>query len=207
MAEISNKALALLVLAALVVVVAATTIQLNQLNAIGFTGMPTGEGQVNLTIASSLAIEVDEALSEINFNECTPPSSGTVTFNSRDNMTDGENAVCDIQDDSQSGYIRVRNIGNENALVNVSALDPNDWISSVSNGVETRFEMESDPTHCTAGLQDSWTDLDSTERTACANLGFPERVMDFFIEVTIPSDALPGEGGVNTITFSAIIAP
>ena len=82
MAEISNKALALLVLAALVVVVAATTIQLNQLNAIGITGMPTDEesGLVQLQIASSVAIEVVDGT--IDFGSCTPlPGPGMLVRN------------------------------------------------------------------------------------------------------------------------------
>ena len=154
MAEISNKALALLVLTALVVVVAATTVQLNRLNAIGITGMPTADdGTVVLEIASSVSIEVDTGNSSINFGPCTPLSGQNLTFDSENNMTNATNDRCVPNPvTGQTGFILVRNIGNVDANVTVAAsLTPNGFIPTAASNqadFQVRFDVGAD---CGAG--------------------------------------------------------
>lgn len=207
MAEISNKALALLVLTALVVVVAATTVQLNRLNAIGITGMPTADdGTVVLQIASSVSIEVDTGNSSINFGPCTPLSGQNLTFDSENNMTNATNDRCVPNPATgQTGFILVRNIGNVDANVTVQTdLTPDGFIPTAASN-QADFQVRFTSSNCGAGgsLLSTYTTLSTSAIGACQNLTFPDGEMQMYVNITIPQDALPGAANTNTITYTA----
>ena len=204
MAEISNKALALLVLAALVVVVAATTIQLNQLNAIGVTGMPTQSdtGTVLLTIQDALAIEVQTGNSSIDFETCTPLVGQTIVANS---TTGGGHPNC-TGDFTTGQFIRLMNVGNIPADVDVlGSLAFNVFLPTAVSGdsdFEVLFEEET-ASDCAGTLASSWARLNTTNQNACSNLVIGGAI-DMYARVTIPPDTEPNTGSTtNTITFQA----
>ena len=79
--DISNKTLAMFLVAAIVVSIAGTTISLNRLGDISTspTGFATsGVGNVSLNVNTDLSIVLDEAW--INFGDCVPPATGTTNL-------------------------------------------------------------------------------------------------------------------------------
>ena len=203
MAEISNKALALLVLAALVVVVAATTIQLNRLNAIGVTGMPTTDtGTVLLTIQDALAIEVDTDNAEIDFGVCTPQVGNTIVANS---TAGGGHPNC-TGDFSSAQFIRVMNVGNVPADVEVRGNLAFDTFLPTAVSGDSDFEVlfeEETAADCVGTLQDTFTRMLTSNMNACSNL-IVGGAIDMYAQVTIPPDTQPNTlDETNTITFQA----
>lgn len=201
MTEISNKALALLVLAALVVVVAATTIQLNQLNTIGLTGMPVQDGTVELEIASQVAIDVFNGT--MAFGTCTPEPGVLLIIDSATNRT----TLCEVpggQQGSEFDYIGIRNIGNVNVTLHVSGNNPNTWVTGTNANFEVRFEDQDDS--CSTGLQSSLTPIHTDPapgRQACAQFRRNSGKLYMFGRVSIPDDADSGTDSGNTVTFTA----
>ncbi len=208
MAQISNKSLALLVLAALAVVVTSTVIQLSTINDLGFTGKATSDsGFVNLSISSLVNIQVETGNDTINFGVCTPPSSGTNVSDSNDTIAGPCNG-----DTTSPQFIRILNIGNVDVNVTVAAECTVAQFIPETSGSEADFQVKTAGNGCVANNISTYTTLETTALLACGNLtkgAYLSNNMELYAKVTIPFDALTGaqagacSDGQNTLTFTA----
>jgi hypothetical protein len=114
--ELSNKALAVLLLAALVVSLGGTIISLNRMNSVEMVGFATSStGIVNLSIASTISITTNES-SIVDFGACTLNSSRAINISSWGNLDTAQ--YCPQYQGTNITNISVRNDGN--VVVNVS---------------------------------------------------------------------------------------
>ncbi len=122
--DISNKALSMFLLAAIVVSLGGTIVSLNKLGSISTTGYATSDqGTVQLTVDASVSITTSDA-DTVNFGTCTPYSGGAVTINSENGSnTSGTNGICGY---ASIQNISVRNDGTVDANVTISASDVGD---------------------------------------------------------------------------------
>lgn len=204
MAEISNRALALLVVAALVVVMSSTAIQLNRLGSLGTpVGFATDSdtGTVSLAINSSLNIQVPVANSTIDFGTCSPNASGTITLDSNDSSVDDSNCT---GAGAEPEYIQLRNIGNVPANITLAASeDVTSFLPGTGSNFEVAFLTDAD---CTGVLQESYTNLTVATASieACTNMTV-SGALEMSVRVTIPPDTAPNSGTTsNILTFTAV---
>lgn len=202
MAEISNTVLAVLVVAALVVVVAGTVINLNG----GITGFATeGSGNVTLTINSTLAIEVNAGNTIIDFGVCNPRAGSSYWCSSNDSVActgaNNDQGNC-TGDTTTPQYIQVDNVGNVDADV---TLQSSCTAAQLIGGTSPAFEYVT--THCNGTAVGSWASITGgAGQAGCSNLSYEGGAMRFYANVTIPNNAAPGGCGANSsiITFSAV---
>ena len=203
MTQISNKALALLVLATLAVVITATSVQLG-----GFTGLSTGVGDVTLTIDTNLEIEVFETA--INFGNCQVNSSRNIILDSSEANAGPDGTLCSNSASFPSD-IQVRNIGNVVANVNVTPqCNLAGWLNSPGDG--TRFNITTVGTlpgagACTSPASNVPLEDNSTEVVACNDFS-PNDEFKLDVRLSIAPDTATGTEcvGNNQLTFIAIDA-
>lgn len=129
--DISNKTLAMFLVAAIVVSIAGTTISLNKLDSIrtGPTGMATQDtGNVTLGVGSELSITLDNDI--IQFGNCTTPETGVENISSwlaGGNQSSTSGALCEgVGDYNLPASIDIRNNGNVLANVSMNASENSD---------------------------------------------------------------------------------
>lgn len=204
MAEISNKVLAVLVVAALVVVVAGTVLNLNG----GITGFATQDtGNVTLTVNQTLAIDVDDTNRTINFGICNPRAGTTYWCASNDS------AICTGSNNDQGNctgdttapqFIRVDNVGNVDANVTFQS---SCTAAQLIGGTSPAFQYI--VTHCNGTGVSTWSTVSgAASQTGCSNVSFQGGAMRWYSNVTIPQNANPSgcANNASTITFTAVTA-
>lgn len=202
MAELSNKTLAVLVFAALVVVIAGTVIQLGSFG--GLTGFATSDqGYVNLTVNGTLAIQVNATNSSINFGACVPRPATTYSCVTNDSISCDNSPLGNCTGDVNSPqYIRLHNVGNIDANITVSS---ECTAAQLIGGTSPDFSFVT--TQCNGTAISSWTTFTGSSQNACANLSYLGGNMLLYANVTIPNNAVGGTGpcadGVSTLTFTA----
>ncbi len=145
MTEISNKTLALLMVAAMIVSLGGLFVSLDRLGKIStgggsISGFVTGNatGKVNVTIASTATITLVDSL--INFGTCSPPSVNiNATVISSNNSDTGTNCTDGVGDlDNFPDSIRIRNDGNNylNVTVNTN-VSSTEFLGTSVNGNQT----------------------------------------------------------------------
>lgn len=210
MVEVTNKTLALLVLAALAVVVVATSLQLSKMNDYGLVGFATSDtGDVTLTIADALNIEVDATNADIQFGTCTPWDGGAFTANSSLALAGNPgNANCTGQGPGMGlDNLTLNNIGNVDANVSIVAgCTVAQFLPEVTG---TTNDFEFNITGCD-GTGADWTTLSTSSLNACTNVSTGGNIL-MWAAVTIDTDTQSTQlgacsGGTNTITFSALQA-
>jgi hypothetical protein len=204
MAELSNTSLAILVFSTLIVTVASTVYFLNEENEFVLTGRALSDtGNITLAIATSLNILVDPGNESIDFGTCTPRAATSYWCASNDALACdtivGENCTADT---TTPQFIRVENVGNINASVNVtSSCAAADLIGGTSPALN--FVT----TNCDGTGQATWTALSSTTELACDAIVPTTGAFQLYVNVTIPNDAVGGTGpcitDLATLTFSA----
>ncbi len=205
MAEISNSTLALLVFAALVVTVGTTVYTINSDGTtFGLTGRATSDtGNVSLSIASALNIQVDPGNSTIAFGTCTPRAGSNYTCASNDAVAcDAVFGANCTGDNGSIRFIRVVNVGNVNASVNVTS---SCTAATLIGGTNPQLQFQT--TECNATNVTTWTTLGTTTTLACARIAPTSGAFRLFSNVTIPQDAVGSSGGctgTSTLTFTAI---
>lgn len=117
MNELSNKALSLFLLAAIVVSLGGTLVVLNKLGTMHPTGFAaSATGTVNLTVASTKSITTNES-NLINFGSCTTAGSYFDVINSENTLN--TSTRCPSLDSTYRN-ISVRNDGNANGSITVA---------------------------------------------------------------------------------------
>lgn len=212
-AEVSNGMLASLVLVALVVIITGSLLNLSALRSgstfAPITGRATNDsGTVNLTIGTTLAIDVATGFDSISFGTCSPRSGVSYYCASNDTIVcdNGSNGLGNCTGDTATAqYIRVDNVGNIDADVNVTSECS---AADLIGGTGPLFQFNSQ--FCNGTGVTTWTTLDSTTRSTCDNISYLGGQMRFYVNVTIPQDAAGGSGNCAddqaVVTFSAITA-
>ncbi|MFA6073353.1 MAG: hypothetical protein WC758_04535 [Candidatus Woesearchaeota archaeon] len=112
--ELSNKSLAILLLAAMVVSLGGTIMSLNRMNQVEYVGFATSAtGSVNLTVESSKSITTADA-NVVNFGTCNTSAGRTDYINSE--LTDNTTSRCSM---AAANNISVRNDGNIEVAVTI----------------------------------------------------------------------------------------
>lgn len=214
--DISNKTLALFLLAAMVVSLGGTIMSLSHISDLSATGLVTDTGTVDLEIETALSITTEDD-NNIDFGECQPLAGVTGTINS-----EGTENTSEICDNFLAGNgIAVRNNGNVDALVNVSVSD----VGAAQGG--TFLDSTSDESSvavrtvdlgsgfdggCQDGLIGSYDVFtaagSSGMKTACSDLRFGASENSFLahFQIDVPFDAPTGTSQL-TVTFDAEEAP
>jgi hypothetical protein len=203
MVDVSNKTLAVLIGTTLFVLLVGTWLNLGADLPASITGhATTGTGTVNLSINSTLAIQVNALYNNINFGTCTPRPAATYSCGTDDSsICTGSNALGNCTGDTTSPqFIEVDNVGNVDANVSVSS---ECTAAQLIGGTSPAFTFVT--TQCNGTGVSAWTSLDSAA-VACHNVSYKGGAMRLFANVTIPYDAVGGTGGCtdtqSTLTFT-----
>lgn len=194
--DISNKTLAMFLVAAIVVSIAGTTISLNRLDRMstgdGLTGYATsGVGNVTVNVNSQLSISVTDDI--IAFGNCQP-------FSGVDTVIDSETASVAWAHDVCSGftpdYIQVINDGNVNANVSINASNRGEahggtWLTSGGADSWFAYKISTSDSGCTGTFPSSYTNITSAAWVqGCTNLTYgANNAMELNIQTVIPNDA------------------
>ena len=203
MAEITNNTLAILVFAALAVVIAGSFTMFGG----GLTGFATSDtGNVTLSINASLNIQVDTTNKTIAFGGCTPRAATSYSCSSNDTQVcDGSGLSNCTGDTIVPQFIKVDNVGNVNASVNVSSSCS---AAQLIGGTSPGFVYVT--TNCEGTPISSWTTFVTTAggSMACNNTAVGGAGFRLYANVTIPNNAAASgcTNGNAVLTFSAIMA-
>ena len=208
MAEISNSTLAILVFATLIGVVTSTVFLMNRETGYSsLSGFATFDsGNVTLTINASLNIQVDTTNKTIAFGGCTPRASTSYSCSSNDTQVcDGSGLSNCTGDTIVPQFIRIENVGNVNASVNVTT---SCTAAQIIGGTSPDFRYVT--TFCEGANITSWTTFIATAggSMACNNTAVGGAGFRLYANVTIPNNANPAgcTGNTAVLTFSAIAA-
>lgn len=212
--DISNKTLALFLLAAMVVSLGGTIMSLSQLSDLSATGLVTDTGTVNVDIAAAVSITTEDD-SSIDFGECTPLAGVNATVNSEG--TGANQSICaGITGPGDADFIAVRNNGNVPVTLDVTTsqhgeADGGTFLDSDSG--ESRFSIKAvdDGTNgnnggCAGTLlstYEAFTDSGSGDnKRLCDDLsvGASANSILAHVEIVVPFDA-PTAGDSLTLTF------
>jgi len=207
MADMSNRSLALLLVAAIVISLGGTMLSLTKLNDLsGITGMAlTGSGQVNVSVEQNASCTVDTS---VDFGS-GQPQAATIDTDS-DNTAYGFND-CSANADTTCGGIIVNNTGNR--LLNVtfsSTKDGSEFLGGTS--LDNQFQYKIDDAEiennaCEDPGSSSYTNVPTTATKLCNILNYTTDrntiLMDFQVE--IKPDTPPGTK-TTTINVNCIDA-
>ena len=210
---ISNKTLSLVLVFAIVVSVAATFIGLYSfvdkfsVQTI-VTGYATSDmGYVNLSIAESLNIDVDDINHTLIYGNCTPNASGVFANLGNTAIEGVPNGNCS-GDNGTRQYIVVYNIGNVDANVTIQA----ECNASTFIGSSTAL-LNVSSSGCVGGdIAGVQILANNTEYYVCSNVSASTQLNynDLFNVTSsawIPNNAVGGTGlcldALNTVTFTA----
>jgi hypothetical protein len=194
--DISNRALGLLLVAAIVISIGGTVISLNKLDGFTTTGMATNpNGTVDLAVGSLLSIVLDD--NAIDFGSCTLPGGQGLNVDSALGSGSLNNSACG---GTFPDTITVRNNGNLPAEVNITSdISGTAWVTDSWFA----YKAASADGGCTSGLQSTYTNLTATEQTFCGLLqaDINDNAAEFSVKGYIaPTATTPSQ---MKITFSA----
>jgi len=194
--ELSNRALAVLLVLTIVVSIGGTLISLNSMPK-GIAGyVSTAQGTTELTISALTEITLtDDA---VNFGTCGLNSSQTITYQS--NASDGES-----QEDSDStctgtfpDYMVLENTGNKYVNLTISSNVTGATFVNASSGEGSLYFSASnkDPSSCLDGLVTTFTNftLAANNYTLCNNFSPTNTEDELYLmyQVTLPPDTRDG---------------
>ena len=192
--DMSNKSLALLLVAAIVISLGGTLISLQKIGETGITGMAES-GKINVSVTSNAACKID---SNVSFGSDAAPGSITElssNLNNPGSFTDCSGSNCGMQ---------INNTGNEDLNVNFSSAQNASFIGG-PDVVAADFEfMSRDGDNsgseggCQAGTQ-TWTDVTTSETVICSNLtpSASADMMTIEYNVTLREDTPTGSKGAS----------
>lgn len=200
--DMSNKSLALLLVAAIIISMGGTLISLNKLGELeSITGGATsGSGQVNLTITSNASCTVD---SDVDFGSDAPSTTITVSSessNSGNNFTDCTSGTACLG-------IYINNTGNTNLTINFTSskngssfLGPpmiNDSFNYLIDSAEPESGCDGTP-----GAS-SWTQAPINETNICDSLNFVNSGDTISLEFNVTLNEST-TSGVKTTTINIL---
>ena len=218
MSDLSNKSLAVFLLAVMVISLGGTFLVLNRIGSSSITGYASSvSGTVNLSVSQSVSITTTDG-NLVNFGTCLPSSGNGVTTNVTSDVLEQTGTACTGFTQSN---ISVRNDGNVNASVtiNASAVGKADnasgaFLSSTSAKSSLMYKSTNagrltNLGGCTGGTVGSYAPFTQAGYgyPICTNLrtgpvgGDNSLVVDF--KIVVPNDAPTGAAS-STIGFVAV---
>ena len=215
--EFSNKALAVLLLAAMVVSLGGTIISINRLSVDTKTGFAiTDVGNVSINVQGEISLTLD-TYNLINFGACTPSGGVPLVVNSEGGLNTTVACPSFVAGDADSNF-SIRNDGNVNINVNITPgnrgeAHGGDFLESASSSSAIAFRSiaggSAGGNGCVSGLVATYTNFTTANQIrACGNLtaaGVLGPTNDSFtthIEIVLPHNVPEGEESV-LLTFTA----
>ena len=187
MADMSNKSLALLLVAAIVISLGGTLVMLNQMALTGITGMAQDYGEVNLTITSNASCEVEDSV-EFGTNVSiiadidTDSNNGAVGFND----CSGSSALCRGLVINNTGNVRL-NISYNSSVNGTGFLGGGSTVAQFRYMIDETEEEGADG--CVAPGSATWANVPlATDSLICDDLNFSddrdEITVEFQVNIT-----------------------
>jgi hypothetical protein len=216
--DMSNRALALILVAAIVMALGGTIITLNQINPDGATGMVSGSGKVNLSISSNANCRVD---TNVSLGTGSQPGSQYILSTDRDNTALGFQSCLDAASAGCQG-LQINNTGNVHLnisfssdvdastfLVSQTGLDATDFRYYLVNGsaainASVGCRNITNMTAQTAGIP---FNVATSNTLICRNLTYTDGqdTMHLEFNITLEPDVLPGtKNAILTITCEQV---
>lgn len=195
--DISNKALAGLLIAAIVISVSGTLMVLDK-NA-GLTGYATSQdANVSVNITGIVSIVLDSATLDFGTGSVTSGATNAILAYDGSTFTNVNGTGF-----SQSGDIILENDGNLNANITIQTTnDVATFIGGTSPAMEY-LAVDNESGSCINGLESSYATLTTSPTNFCTKLNFSDSAdtVKMGLRLTIPSDTIGYKS--NTITFTA----
>lgn len=214
--EISNKTLAMFLLAAIVISIAGTIFSIDRLNSISsITGYATTEtGNVTLNVGSVLSITTaDDNL--IDFGTCTPVGGTDATITSE--VANGGLSPNDICSAFTADEILIRNDGNVDANVTINASDYGDvhsgtFLDTARDVSWIAYKITNDSSNpsygggCNGSYQSAYVNITNSANSyllGCDDLRFgsENNSIEFDIQIMVPYDY---SGGTDDVVFTFV---
>jgi hypothetical protein len=223
--ELSNKALAVLLLAAMVISLGGTIISLNRMSSVQTVGYASSAvGQIQLDIGNSVSITTVDN-NAIDFGSCTPISGAGIVANVTSDLLENTTTVC--PGFTTLDNISVRNDGNTNVSVTLQASKcaPGSgnssctFMNSTSGGALFMYKTVTGgglgnsgalnfSNGCLVGMINAYTSFTGTHSglAGCGKLmyGLNNNSFVTHFKIGVPSDAPLGLGYVN-VTYTASV--
>ena len=203
MVDISNKALALVLVVAVVVSIGGTLISLNKLDAFTVTGLPIQDAIASLEIEGSIAI--DFVVDAVNFGSGYAIPNASAGITTCDITTDGvfnTTGYCFGFEDNLDPFL-LRNIGNTAVQLDIE-FSQNAAGFITGTGAELEFYIENEEAlSCSAGLAPA-AFANVNNQTICTTFNHESSndEINIHLRALIPADAQTGVR-TNTVTVTA----
>ena len=198
--DISNRALGLLLIAAIVVSIGGTFISLDRLDAVSTTGFATNNqtGQVDITITESLSIIIVGAA--IDFGDCTLSPGEVLIMDSE--YLGANKTLCNGF--TVSTPLKIENDGNVNANVSIQVDKTAETIfTDAASTFKYKTVVGSANNGCVGTMEGTYIAFAgiNTEYNACSNLTFgANKFFDTHIQIGLSEVA---QTGTATIEYFA----
>lgn len=211
MVEVSNRALAYIMVAAMFITVLSTTATLTRLDMVqtemaltGFATSPNATARLNVSGATSIVFRTATIDWGTGFVNNSP------TCNLTTSGIPGHRSGCgNFTDLGQPGPLVLENDGNQ--IVNVTLqlnMTAETWIGTGAVALANATENSTNVgTACTVGLLTTLTSVSTTPLTICENFDYAddEDTLDIGLKVELPSSSPPGEKTVSIIATATSI--
>ena len=207
--ESLNRSFVVLLIAAIIVSVGSTIINLSSLQRIGgITGFAqSAQGTVTFSVNESVSIALLD--DNVDFGQCLLNTSGIVSYQSNEvNGTTVSGFSCDGLSDGVD-YMVLENDGNVDVLVNLSSnVSGTEFINSpTSRGAFWFMATENETNSCGSGLANSWVNITQAAQNygVCSNLTNinDNDALNIWFRLDLPDDTAVGTRDAQ-ITFSAV---
>lgn len=213
MVEISNRALAYIMLGAMFVTVLSTGATLMRLDFLqaeqtlaGYSISPNATARLNLFATTSIVFRqdvIDWGTGYVNTSQA--PNCTLTTTGIPDHLFGCGN----FTDVPQPGPLELQNNGNVRVGVTLRLEDtPEDWIGIGANAfINASENVSNSGTACDDGLQASVVPISTSDIPICDDLGFGlgASVIDIGMRVQVPSAAPPGEKQVQIVASATAV--
>ncbi|MGM5479868.1 MAG: hypothetical protein ACQESC_00235 [Nanobdellota archaeon] len=201
---VSNKTMGVLLIAAIVISIGGAFTSLILVNSSTPTGHLTNEGQVDLNIQSSLAINLTD--NAINFGDCTPDAGSTIFVDSDQAQGSVDNSNCSATG-TFPDRMALKNVGNVNAIVNLTTTEGGDSLFGTAGNNGFAFKAIDGSSACTGTLQSDYQNMTaSTEYSVCSNMNYADGSNQLDISAAAWLSPQATGGGQATWTFNAYTA-
>jgi hypothetical protein len=215
--EISNRALAILLISAIVVSLGGTLISLNRLSRLsamtGFITNPQGTAQVNVSQTAALQFSI----SNLNFgigsvntttggNACSMASG-----NNSAGYKDGVTRCIDFNEANTFNSLEIENYGNRNLTLTLNSNKNADTFIGGTNPGFKFYVTNNETNACPSPVPDAWADVNaSVEMNICSGTGldFTDNAdsLDIHLNITIPYNSKTGQQTVTlTVTGQPLV--
>jgi hypothetical protein len=218
--EMTNKALALLLLTAIVIGLGGTIMVLNKISS-GSTGLVTGTGRVNLTINSTTNCVID---TNVSIGAGVQPLTTYSLTTDKDNTVYGFQSCLDAASVSCQG-LQINNTGNQNLNVSIrsdsaassflgsqTGLGAEDFRYYIINGsaIGNASQGCRNITNGTAAIPGIQFNVGTTDTLVCNNLTYADGTDTMHVEfnITLENDISSGaKAAIITVTCENTAAP